>query len=279
MLGGRVGALTPPQVRDALLWQRGVWDSIARTYLDEVNPRFAPVVEGVLSRAGLVRGERALDVGTGAGAAAFGAAALVGPEGRVVGVDLSSQMLVLARTKAKQLGVDNVAFEEGRAEALPVETEGFDVVLASLSLMYVLDREAAAREVARVLRPEGRIAAAAWASPEQCDIVLFQQVAGRFAPTPPVPGVGPGALADPSEFIAQLRAAGIRSRVETEELGFDFPDFETAWSVLAGVTTTGLSPERQAEAKRAVQDAIWPDGKGPRRFRNLTQFIVGQRAA
>ena len=67
--------------------------------------------------------------------------------------------------------------------------------------MYVIDRAAAARELARVLRPQGRLVAAAWAEPEACDIVLFQQTAGLFAGPPPVPGVGPGALADPTPFL------------------------------------------------------------------------------
>src|SRR5262245_51296476 len=142
--------------------------------------------------------------------------------------------------------------------------------------MYVIDRGAAAREIARVLRPSGRFVAAVWAGPEQCDLVLFQQTVGRFAPTPPVPGVGPGALADPSAFLAQLAEAGIVASVETEELGFDFQSFELAWEVLAGVTTAQLLPEKQQEAREAVQAAMWPGGRGPRHFRNATQFLVGR---
>ena len=149
--------------------------------------------------------------------------------------------------------------------------------VASLSLMYVIDRAAAAREIARVLRPGGRFVAAVWAGPEECDIVWFQQTAGRFAPTPPVPGVGPGALADPTPFLAQLAGAGIAAQVETEVLGFDFDDFASAWEVLAKVTTAQLPPERQQEAKAAMLAAMWPNGDGPRHFRNVTQFLVGQR--
>lgn len=143
--------------------------------------------------------------------------------------------------------------------------------------MYVISRAAAAQQIARVLRPGGRFVAAVWAGPEQCDIVRFQQTAGRFAPTPPVSGVGPGALADPTPFLAQLAEAGIDAYVETETLGFDFADFTSAWEVLAKVTTAQLAPERQQEAKAAVLAAMWPHGDGPRHFRNLTQFIVGQR--
>jgi SAM-dependent methyltransferase len=172
-------------------------------------------------------------------------------------------------------GLTNVRLCEGRAEPLPAEDAAFDVVLASLSVMYVLDRAAAAREIARVLRPQGRFVAAVWAGPEQCDIVLFQQTAGRFAGPPPVPGVGPGALADPTLFLQQLAAVGIQARVEQEALGFAFDTFAAAWETLAGVTTAHLPPERQQEAKEAVLAAMYSQGDGPRHFRNTTQFILG----
>jgi SAM-dependent methyltransferase len=265
--------------RDALAWQTGVWDRMSDTYRREIDARFAPVVEGVVARAGLGPAQRVLDLGTGTGAVAERAAALVRPGGAVLGVDISPAMLAQARRRIADAGLDEVDLREGRAEALPAPDGHFDAVLASLSLMYAIDRAAAAREIARVLRPGGRLVAAVWAGPEQCDIVRFQQIAGRFAPTPPVPGVGPGALADPSELLARLAEVGLPARVETELLGFDFPDFASAWEVLAGVTASALTPERQQEAWAAVQAAMYPRGDGPRRFRNLTQFLVGERAA
>jgi len=185
-------------------------------------------------------------------------------------------MLGLARRRVAELALTNVDFREGRAETIPAEAGVFDAVLASLSLMYAIDRGAAARELRRVLRPGGRFVAAVWAPPDRCDIVLFQQTAGRFAPPPPVPGVGPGALADATGFLTQLSDAGIHAHVETEELGFDFKEFELAWEVLAGVTTAQLAPERRQEAKAAVQGVMWPGGRGPREFRNVTQFLVGR---
>jgi hypothetical protein len=65
--------------------------------------------------------------------------------------------------------------------------------------------------------------------------------------------------------------------VETETFGFEFPDFTSAWETMAGVSAAQLAPEREQEAKAAVMAAMWPDGDGPRHFRNLTQFIIGQR--
>jgi SAM-dependent methyltransferase len=265
--------------REGVTWQRGIWDRYPEIYQHEVDPRFAPVVEQVIRRATLAPGQHVLDLGTGTGAVALQVAPRVAPDGEVLGVDLSPAMLAVAQHRAVHMGLTNVQFGEGRAEAIPAENGAFHVVLASLSLMYALDRAAAAREIARMLRPGGRFVAAVWAGPEQCDIVLFQQTAGRFAPPPPVPGVGPGALADPTPFLAQLAAAGIAAGVETETLGFDFADFTSAWTVLAGVTTAQLPPERQQEAQAAVRAAMWPQGESPRCFRNVTQFIVGQRRA
>jgi SAM-dependent methyltransferase len=241
-----------------------------------VDPRFAAVVENVVRRGDVKPGDRVLDLGTGTGAVAMTAASLVGPAGQVTGVDISPDMLAMAKRRAAESGHTNIDLREGRGEQLPAGDGSFEVVLASLSLMFVIDRAAAAREIRRVLRPGGRFVAAVWAGPERCDIVLFQQTAGRFAPTPPVPGVGPGALADPTGFLAQLADAGMEVHVETEELGFDFDDFQSAWEVLAGVTTAQLPPERRREAREAVQAVMWPHGRGPRHFRNVTQFLVGR---
>ena len=268
----------PERDREALEWQTGIWNRISDIYFREIDQRFAPVVEAVIRRANLAAGESVLDLGAGTGAMAERAAAVVGPGGQVVGVDLSPDMLALAQKRTAASGLTNVTMRQGRGESIPVDDHTFDVVLTSLTLMYVIDRAAAAREIARVLRPGGRFIAAVWGAPSDCDIVLFQQTAGRFAGSPPVPGVGPGALADPAPFLQQLAGAGIEALVETETLGFDFPDFLSAWDVLAGVTTAHLAPEQQRQAQQAVLDLMYPDGDGPRQFRNLTQFITGNKS-
>lgn len=260
---------------EGLEWQIGVWDQISDVYLREIDRRFVPVVDGVISRAELKPGETILDLGTGTGAVAIQAARPVGPDGAVTGVDISPDMLRLAERRAARAGLNNIQFREGRAETIPAEDSSFDVVLASLSLMYVIDRAAAAKEIVRVLRPGGRLVAAVWAAPEKCDIVRFQQTAGSFAPKPPVANVGPGAMADPTLFVKQLAEAGLTAKVETQELGFVFDTFAFAWEVLAGVTTAKLDPDRIEEAKEAVRQLMWQKPNEPRHFRNVTQFIVG----
>ncbi len=261
----------------AFAWQVGIWDAIASDYEREVDARFSPVVDRVLKHADLQPGQSVLDLGTGTGSVALSAASQVGSAGRIVAVDISPEMLAKARARAESSSLTNVEFREGRAEEIPASDGSHDAVLASLSMMYVIDRAAAAREIARVLRPGGRFVAAVWAGPSSCDIVQFQQLAGSFAPAPPVDGVGPGALANPAPFLDQLSIAGLNPCVETETTTFHFSDFNSAWKVLAGVTTAILDPGIVNEARSAVQAQMWRDANEPREFNNDTQFIVARK--
>ena len=107
-----------------------------------------------------MRGERVLDVACGTGLLSIAAATSVRPEGHVIGVDISERMIDRARIRAKDRNVSNVSFERMGAENLDLPDAAFDVVLCSLGLMYVPDPARALREMARVLRPGGRIAIA-----------------------------------------------------------------------------------------------------------------------
>lgn len=258
-------------------WQVGVWNLAANFYETEIVPRFVPITKKVIALADLKAEETALDLGTGTGMIAFTAAEQVGPKGRVTAVDISREMLVRARAGAEARSLTNIEFKQGRAEAVPVSNGSQDAVMASLSLMYVIDRYAAAKEIARILRPGGKFIAAVWSGPEKSDIVQFQQIARSFAPTPPVEGVGPGSMADLSQFLLQLTDSGIDARAEIETIEFDFVDLESAWRALAYVTAAGLNEETQEEAKSTILERMWEGEDGPRVFRNDTQFIVGKK--
>lgn len=106
--------------------------------------------------ADLQPGERVLDLGAGAGMDAFVARRDVGSEGHVHGVDFAEEMVAKARTNAKKMGYDNVTFEQGDVEDLPVEDEAFDVILSNCVLNLVPDKEAAFTQMGRALRPGGR---------------------------------------------------------------------------------------------------------------------------
>jgi SAM-dependent methyltransferase len=261
---------------EGLAWQISVWDRMVPVYVREIDKRFQPIIERVVKLGDLKPGQHALDLGTGTGSVAIKAAEAVAPNGHITAVDISPEMLALARQRVAS-GRANITFVEGRGEAIPADSGSVDAVLASLSLMYVIDRDAAAREIARVLRPGGRLVAAVWAGPERADIVLLQQTAGSFAPAPPVSDVGPGALGDPAPFLAQLANAGLEVHFDTEMTEFTFDDFASAWEALAGVTASQLGPEQLERAKKAIRKMMWLNGDGPRRFRNDTHFIVGLR--
>jgi len=105
----------------------------------------------------LARGERVLDLGSGAGTDSLVAAQMVGPEGRVVGIDMTREMLAKARAAAAEMGASNVEFLESEAEQLPFADESFDVVISNGVIDLVPDKDAVFAELFRVLVPGGRI--------------------------------------------------------------------------------------------------------------------------
>jgi arsenite methyltransferase len=150
-------------------------------------------------------GERVVDCGSGAGADALIAARLVGPSGRVIGIDMTPEMLAKARASALEAGLTNVDFREGILEAMPVETGWADVVISNGVLNLVPDKAAALAEMYRVLRAGGRLQAA--------DIVLERPVAASSKQDVSLwtGCIAGGLLAD--ELRALIAAAGF-TRVE-----------------------------------------------------------------
>ncbi|MDP9311157.1 MAG: methyltransferase domain-containing protein [Chloroflexota bacterium] len=105
----------------------------------------------------LRQGEHVVDVGCGAGIDSLIAANMVGPAGHVIGVDMTSPMLAKARTSAAEANLGNVEFREGYGEALPIPDGWADVVISNGVLNLMPDKLASLREMARVLKPDGRL--------------------------------------------------------------------------------------------------------------------------
>jgi SAM-dependent methyltransferase len=126
----------------------GVPDSAAESFAGVANPF-------TLGR--LEPREHVLDLGSGAGTDSLVAAQMVGPEGRVVGVDMTPEMLDRARRAAAELGAAHVEFVEAEAERLPFPDESFDVVISNGVIDLIPDKEAVFSELHRVLKPGGRI--------------------------------------------------------------------------------------------------------------------------
>jgi arsenite methyltransferase len=105
----------------------------------------------------LQAGETVVDLGSGAGIDVFLAADAVGETGRVIGIDMTPEMLARARRNAEKAGITNAEFREGRLEALPVDSGTVDAITSNCVINLVPDKAAVFAEIARVLRPGGRV--------------------------------------------------------------------------------------------------------------------------
>lgn len=130
------------------LWLVDIPESAIESFAGTGNP---------FSLGELKPGERVVDVGSGAGIDSLIAARMVGPAGQVIGVDMTPAMLAKARRAAAEAGVTNVEFREGYGEALPLPDGWADVVISNGVLNLMPDKSLALVEMARVLKPAGRL--------------------------------------------------------------------------------------------------------------------------
>lgn len=221
------------------------WGAAGAGY-DRFSAHFGDAILHCIDQLAPRPGERVLDVATGTG---WGARHLARRGATVHAIDYASELIDAAGGLAAEAGLE-IAFDTADAERLPFADASFDVVMSTFGVMFVQRPEAAARELARVCRPGGRLGLTAW-PPGGTIATLTEEVSKRYRPPPPDPP-------PPSQF-----AWGRPERVR-ELLGGDFAlRFETGCSVLrAGsgeevwriwlqghgltvATLQGLPPERQ----------------------------------
>ena len=129
-------------------WLEGIPETAIESFAGTGNP---------FSLGALAEGERVVDVGSGGGIDSLIAARMVGPEGAVIGVDMTPAMLERARRAADETSLQNVEFREGLMEDLPVEDGWADVVISNGVLNLTPDKGRALAEMNRVLKPAGRL--------------------------------------------------------------------------------------------------------------------------
>jgi SAM-dependent methyltransferase len=242
--------------------QRETWDGVSsgwEEYGELVERGAAPVTARLLELAGLRAGRSVLDVGCGLGEPALSAAEVVGPQGRVLGVDLSPRMVEGARRRAG--GRPNVTFRVADVEALELPPAAFDVVLSRWGLMFACDHTATFRSLARVLRPRGVLAAAVWAQPADVPMIsLGYRVISRELRLPPPPAGTPGpfSMADPHRLVAELSAAGFTDvSVSAHVVPFEVGSSAEFVAFTRAVTPPALHRLLATRLDPPEEEAVW----------------------
>lgn len=148
--------------------QRYGWDKAARYYEQLWQQQLEPAQTRLLGMADLQQGERVLDIACGTGLVTFRAVEKVGPEGEVIGTDISEAMVASARETAAERDIRHATFDRQDAEDLRFPDASFDVALDALGLMYVPDPLKAIKEMHRVLKGGGCTVVGVWGQRGRC---------------------------------------------------------------------------------------------------------------
>jgi ubiquinone/menaquinone biosynthesis C-methylase UbiE len=249
----------------SVAWSAGAFEDVA----ESIHDMHVALVEALGPRPG----ERWLDVGCGAGNLAQLAA---GAGARVTGIDLSPRLIDVAEARAEAGGYD-IEYRVGDAENLDVEDAAFDKVVSSVAMIFAPDHDAAARELARVTRPGGRLAFSAW-TPEGTVGEMFR-VFGAFQPPLP-PGAGAPVAWGNEDYVHEKLGDAFELSIERRLSCFDDESPEHAWEYFAprfGPVKTmleNLDTERRVEfeqvAKEHFERGRQPDGS----FRDEREYLL-----
>jgi len=239
------------------------WDK----HREIIGHMFAPVT-GALVEGGKIGGPQSvLDIGTGQGEPALTLASLVGPTGKVFGVDPIPEMVAAARREATRLSLGNAQFDVAFADRLPFPDDTFDAVVSRFGVMFFPSAVAACREMLRVLKPEQKLALAVWHFAERNPFhTSLSRVVNSYVDSPPP---APDALevfrfATPGKLRAILREAGVTSPTERLlQFTIHAPlSVEDYWALRLEMSDklrekiATLSEQKRAELTRHVLDSI-----------------------
>jgi ubiquinone/menaquinone biosynthesis C-methylase UbiE len=263
--------------------QRYGWDAAVTAYFADWVPLIERLTAECVRRAGLRPGESALDVATGPGVAALLAAESVGPSGRVLGIDISDNMVALAAERARARALAQLSFERHDMEATGAPDATFDAVLCAFGLMFAAERQAAIDELHRVTRPGGRLSVVVWGQRASCRWAELFSIVDRHVDSDVCPmffafGV-PGALARGLE-----RAGFTDLQEERRAITLAFASADDACRAMLEGGAVALawkrfSPAVRQEVRRAFLESIaeFRDGAGYR-VPSEVVFAVARRS-
>lgn len=247
--------------------QLEAWDGNEGDYWARNAERFDRAASRYESRfieaCGVEAGTELLDIGCGTGKATRDAARIA-VSGSALGVDLSSQMLDVARRRAEAEGLANIRFEQQDVQSHPFDNGSFDVAISRTGAMFFGDPDAAFTNIAHALRPGGRLTLLVWqpfAENEWIREIRAAFAAGRDLPLPPPDAPGPFSMSDPSRVERILQSAGFaKPQLEglsepmtfgnTPEEAFDFIHGLNGWML------NGLDESGQERAKDNLRASL-----------------------
>ncbi len=206
--------------------QRYGWDAAAQYYQDSWSAQLKPAQDSLLAMAGLEPGMNVLETACGTGMLTFAAAQAVGESGHILATDMSGKMIEKIAQLANQNNVTNISFARMGAENLDVEDNSFDIALCALGLMYVPDPRLALSEMARAVKPGGKVVATIWGERRNCgwaDIfpIIDAQATSEVCPMFFASGA-------PGIFAADFAASGLGDIQEHRQSEFlKFADGDT----------------------------------------------------
>jgi arsenite methyltransferase len=200
----------------------------------------------------LLPGQTVLDLGSGGGIDVLLSAKRVGPSGKVYGLDMTDEMLALARENRRKAGATNVEFLKGTIEEIPLPDQSVDVIISNCVINLSEDKDAVLREAFRVLKPGGRFAVS--------DVVIRGPVPSEIRRSMELwVGCVAGALEE-EEYAAKLKGAGFES-VEVEPWRVYQIDDARAFLAESGIDVDQLAPQVDGKIASAFIRARRPEAK------------------
>jgi SAM-dependent methyltransferase len=246
--------------------QQRAWDGAQGDYWAAQHERFESALDRYqptfLEAAAIGRTHRVLDIGCGTGVTTR-AAARAAAGGHVLGVDLSTRMIEVARGLAECEGLTNVWFERADAQVHPFESAAFDVVISRTGAMFFGRPEEAFANLRRSLTPGGRLVLLTWQSPDRQEWfrAFAEALAGRTPPAPDPDIPGPFSLSDPARVQALLSAAGfcdieLTSLTEATTYGRTVAEAHRLLLGQFGWMTEGQDESRRAASLEALRRTL-----------------------
>jgi SAM-dependent methyltransferase len=256
--------------------QRSLWGRRPEDWSQLAEPQNTGLFADALGVAGVGAGTDLLDIGCGSGLALSMAAAL---GARCSGIDISPALLAVASQR-----VPGADLREGGLDVLPFADAAFDVVLAVNALQFAFEPEAALSEVARVLRPGGRLALGQFAAPERCESTALHQAMEALVPADRKDDHAPYALSAPGALEAALAAAGLSVTLDREQPGdWAYPDLDRALRGLLGSAggARAIAIAGEDRVRAAVTEGLQPFHRPDGSFvmHNHFRLLVAERAA